>query len=100
MFKTFTFNTNDCSKECRQLLGIYGPMHSNKETLKVTVSFHRLRTKEPVSMSYIGGKVLKPGMAMWHEFKVMLSKCIERHEAEQLLDDDCLAMIPQMRAMS
>jgi len=29
----------------------------------------------------------------------MLSKCIERHEAEQLLDDDCLAIIPQLRAM-
>jgi len=99
MFKTFTFNTNDCSKECRQLLGIYGPMHSNTETLKVTVSFHRLRTKEPVSMTYIGGVVLRRGMPMWPGFKVMLSRCIERHEAEQLLDDDCLAIIPQLRAI-
>jgi len=99
MFKTFTFNTNDASKACRYYLDIHTPMHANTETLKVSVSFHRLRTKEPISMSYMGGVIIKKGLPHWDEFKVMLMECIARQEADQRLDDECLEIIPQLRAM-
>lgn len=100
MFKTYDFDTNDASKECRYFLGIHGTMENNTEKLKVAVTFHRLRTKEPVSMMYIGGVIIKPGMKMWFDFNEMLKSCIARNEADKLLDDDCLVAITQLGAKS
>lgn len=100
MFKTYQFNTNDCSKECRYFLGIHGTKANNTEKLKVAVTFHRLRVNEPVSMMYIGGIIIKPGMPHWFDFNVMLERCIARNEAEKSLDDDCLVAISQLGAKS
>ena len=99
MFKAFIFNTNDASKACRQYLGIHGPVSTNNETMRVSVCFHRTRTAEPISMSYMGGIIIKQGLPHWNEFKVMLMECVARKEAEKKLDDECLELIPQLRAM-
>jgi len=88
MFKKFIFNTFDASRSCRAYLGIDSQSSTNGESMTVTVCFHRIKKTEPISMSYMGGIVIKKGLPHWHEFKIMLTEAMARKEAS----DDSLVV--------